>query len=183
MDTVKMIALILSLGTDTFTVAIFLGAAQIRGKLPVALTFAAAEGVMPLMGVVAGRAVDRLVGNGTEWMGGLILIALAVWLIFFDRDDDRIASDRRLSGWPLVGAALGISLDELAAGFSVGLVGVPVALTIIFIAVQAFLLTVLGMTFGARLAPYWGEWTERLPGLVLGFLGIWLIVQAVGSLS
>jgi len=178
-----MIALILSLGIDTLMVAISLGVAQIRGKLPIALTFALAEGVMPLIGLLAGRALGRILGNGTAWLAGLILMALAVWLMFFDRDDDRIGSDRRLSGWPLVAAALGISLDEWAVGFSVGLVGVPVVLTVVFIAAQAFLLTVLGMTFGSRLAPYFGEWTERLPGLVLGCLGIWLFVQAVGSLS
>jgi putative Mn2+ efflux pump MntP len=178
-----MIALILSLGIDTLMVAISLGAAQIRGKLPIALTFALAEGVMPLIGLLAGRAVGRILGNGTAWLAGLILMGLAVWLIFFDRDDDRIGSDRRLTGWPLVAAAFGISLDEWAVGFSVGLVGVPVLLTAGFLMVQAFLWTVLGMTFGSRLAPHIGEWTERLPGLVLGFLGIWILVQAVGALS
>jgi len=175
-----MLALILSLGIDTLMVAISLGAAQIRGKMAIALTFAVTEGVMPLMGLVVGRAVSRIMGHGTVSLAGLLLIVLAVWLIFFDRDDDRLGSDRRLTGWPLVVMAVGISLDEWVAGFSVGLVGVPVLLTAGFLAVQAFLWTVLGMTFGSRLIPYLGEWTERLPGILLGFLGIGLLVQAVG---
>ena len=86
-----------------------------------------------------------------------------------------------MAGWPLVAAALGVSLDELAAGFSIALVGVPVALTVALIALQSFVLTLVGMRFGNQLRPYLGESAERAAGVVLGLLGLWILLGAVAA--
>ena len=82
-------------------------------------------------------------------------------------------------GWTLFTTALSISLDELAVGFSIGLVGVPVALTIILVALQAFAFTILGLTFGSNLKKYLGEWSEKLAGMILGLLGLWIRMDAI----
>ena len=73
----------------------------------------------------------------------------------------------------------GISLDELAIGFSIGLVGVPVILTTLLVAAQAFLFTVGGLTFGGELKQYLGEWAKKLAGSVLGLLGLWILFDAI----
>lgn len=78
--------------------------------------------------------------------------------------------------------AVSISLDELAVGFSIGLVGVPVALTILLIALQAFIFTFLGLTFGSKFKRFLGEWSEKVAGIVLGGLGFWIIIEAVLNL-
>ncbi|WP_279306858.1 manganese efflux pump [Paenibacillus pseudetheri] len=54
-------------------------------------------------------------------------------------------------------SALSISLDELAVGFSIGLIDVPVALTILLIALQAFIFTFLGLAFGSKFKLFLGE--------------------------
>ncbi|MFB5193030.1 manganese efflux pump [Alicyclobacillus fastidiosus] len=79
--------------------------------------------------------------------------------------------------------ALSISLDELAVGFSIGLVGVPVALTIILVALQAFIFTFFGLTFGSKLKRYLGEWSEKLAGIILGLLGLWILIDASVQLA
>jgi manganese efflux pump family protein len=75
--------------------------------------------------------------------------------------------------------AVSISLDELAVGFSIGLIGVPIALTVILIAAQAFVFTFVGLTFGSKIKPYLGEWAEKLAGIVLGLLGLWIFFDAL----
>ena len=175
---VKMAALVLSLGIDTLMISISLGFARTSGRLRIALAFACAEALMPLLGLFIGRGAGELVGNWASVAGGIALLALAVWLIFFadERDDERL--ERNLAGWSLVVTALSISLDELAVGFSIGLIGVPILLTIVLIALQAFLFTVLGITFGSKLRPYLGEWSEKLAGIALGLLGVWIFIGA-----
>lgn len=67
----------------------------------------------------------------------------------------------------------------MAVGFSIGLVGVPVTLTIILIALQALIFTFVGLRFGAELKRYLGEWAEKLAGVVLALLGVWILIDAI----
>lgn len=173
----KMVALVLSLGLDTFLLSVSLGVKKPTGILRVAVTFALAEALMPLVGLMIGQGAGALIGHWTSAVGGVVLLALAVWQLLFDNDQEDDSKARALSGYMLLITALGISVDELAVGVSIGLIGVPVVWTIVLIAVQAFAFTVLGVTFGRRLAPYLGEWVEKLPGIVLGLLGVSILIE------
>lgn len=153
-------------------------------RLRIGLIFALAEAVMPLIGLGIGKTLGSFIGNWASLIGGIALVTVAVWLIFFeDEDDEEEKLKRNLIGWTLVVTALSISLDELAVGFSIGLIGVPVALTVVLIAVQAFLFTILGLTLGGRLKRYLGEWSEKSAGIVLGLLGIWILVDAISHIA
>lgn len=183
MTLLKMVALILSLGMDTLMMSISLGFVQTKGKLKIAFTFAFAEAIMPLVGLAIGKGTGRLIGEWASLLGGVALLAIAIWLIFFeDEDEEEERLERELKGLTLIVTALSISLDELAVGFSVGLVGVPIALTIVLIALQALVFTFLGITFGAKLKPYLGEWAEKLAGVVLGLLGVWIVIDGIMQL-
>lgn len=180
MVALKMLVLVLSLGIDTLMMAISLGVADVRGRAKIALTFAAAEAIMPLIGLLIGQGAGRLIGDWASLLGGVALLGVALWLMFFeDEDEEEEKLGRNLVGWTLILTALSISVDELAVGFSIGLIGVPVVLTIVLIALQAFVFTLLGLTFGAKLKPYLGEWAEKLAGVVLGLLGLWIVADAV----
>ncbi|RIV25905.1 hypothetical protein D2Q93_05735 [Alicyclobacillaceae bacterium I2511] len=183
MVVLKMTALILSLGIDTLMLSISLGFVQTRGKAKIALTFACAESLMPLIGLFIGSGAGRLIGNWASLIGGIALFAIAVWFIFFkDEDNEEEKLEQTLLGWTLILTALSISLDELAVGFSMGLVGVPIALTMILIALQAFVFTFLGLTFGSKLKPHLGEGADKLAGIVLGLLSLWILIDAIGHL-
>lgn len=49
-----------------------------------------------------------------------------------------------MTGWGAVLLGLSISLDELAIGFTLGLLRLPVVLVIVLIGIQAFTLSRLG---------------------------------------
>ncbi|MCL6600370.1 MAG: manganese efflux pump MntP family protein [Alicyclobacillus macrosporangiidus] len=177
MEWIKMAAFALSLGFDTLMISISLGMVQTQARWKTAVVFASAEAGMPLIGLFLGRGAGRLAGPWASWLGGLTLVALAVWLVFFEDDEAKSKLKRPLTGWAWVLTMFSISLDELAVGFSVGIVGVPVGLTITLIALQAFMFTCFGLTFGAKLKSYLGEWAEKIAGLVLGLLGLWTLAD------
>ena len=77
----------------------------------------------------------------------------------------------------MIGLGLSISLDELAIGFSLGLVGLPAVPVIAAIGVQAFLAVQLGLTVGARAGERLRENAERLAALALIGLGIFVLVE------
>jgi manganese efflux pump family protein len=99
-------------------------------------------------------------------------------LLADDKDEEGKASGM-VTGRGLALAALGvsISLDELAIGFGLGLVRLPVTAVIIAIAAQAFLAAQLGLAIGARIAERWRERAERAAGIALILLGAYLITE------
>lgn len=58
-------------------------------------------------------------------------------------------------------------MDELAIGFSMGALGLPISLTVALIAAQAFLLTVIGTAIGHRVGEELAERAETVTELVL----------------
>ncbi len=61
----RLLPLILSLGLDTLALSIALGLAPLpsRTRLRLALIFAAAEGLMPAVGLLIGRPLGQAIGG------------------------------------------------------------------------------------------------------------------------
>lgn len=76
---------------------------------------------------------------------------------------------------------MSISLDELAIGFTLGLLRLPALLVIALIAAQVFILSQLGLRVGARVGSEFREGAERLAGLAPVLLGIGLLIQKLAG--
>jgi manganese efflux pump family protein len=178
--TIKMIALLFTLGIDNLLMSTTVALINPKGKVKIAITFACAEALMPLIGLAVGNVAGLYLGYWATLVGGILLLGLGGWLFFFDDDDDeKELLKKRFVGWSLFFTAISISLDELAVGFSIGLIGVPVLLTVILIAVSAIVVTTIGITFGAKLKHYLGEWAERVGAVILAILGLWMLIESI----
>lgn len=176
----QMVALVLSLGLDTLAVSTTLGMLGPAAKWRIALALGGAEAIMPLVGMGIGRVAGRLAGPGAAVAGGLALVGVGLWILFSDEDgrEERLVRQEP-RGVALALMALGVSVDELAAGLGFGLGGRQIVLTSLVIGAQGMVLAWAGATFGTRIRPWLGEWTERLAGGVLGLLGVWMLVDWV----
>ncbi len=179
METLIAWILTLSLGFDALVVSASLGLRnEQKNKINIAIVFAITESLMPIVGMIIGGALGHYFNGAISAIGALLLIGVSIYFLFFDRDeDDHTALGRPLAGWPLLAVAIGISLDELAVGFTAGLMQAPIVLTIVLIAIQSFTLSMIGVTFGAKLKPYVGEWAEKASGVVLGLIGVWMLIE------
>jgi putative Mn2+ efflux pump MntP len=180
----KLLAFALPLGLDSFAVAAALGAAQVltaRQRLRVSLVFVTFEGGMPLIGLALGSALARGAGHVADYLAAAAVIGVGAWMLLADEKDERDRAGRLVTsrGLALAALGIGISLDELAIGFGVGLARLPVTAVIIAIAVQAFLAAQLGLAVGARIAGRWRERAERAAGVALILLGGYLIASQV----
>lgn len=178
---VKILAFVLPLGFDTLAVAVGLGLRAVRPLRP-ALTFAFFEAAMPLVGFVLGRVVGARFETAAVVVGGVVLIAVAVYILKEAAEGDD--ESEGLSFGSLRTAALagfGISMDELAIGFPMGTSGLPIPATIAAIAIQAFVVSYVGIIAGKRLGESFGRRTSRFAafaaGITFGLLGTYLIVQ------
>jgi putative Mn2+ efflux pump MntP len=178
----KLVGLIVPLGLDTFAVAAALGLAGLPGgaRMRVSLLFTAFEMGMPLVGFFGGRLAGSVVGNAGDYLAIVILIALGLFMLRPGGDDgnqERGEMLARTKGVAAIGLGISISLDELAIGFTLGLFRLPIALVIVLIGVQTFLLTQLGLRLGARVGERIREGAERVAGLALAGLGLLLLLQ------
>lgn len=177
----KLIALVLPLGLDTFAVAAALAmvGATRSTRLKVTVVFPAFEAGMPLIGLALGAPLGRTLGNAAVYVAIGVLLAFGLYTLF----GPERAEEQRLSrltsasgiGWIVLGIT--VSLDELAIGFTLGLLRLPVVLVIVLIALQAVIVTQLGLRFGDRLSERLREASERLAGLMLAGLAVALLVE------
>jgi putative Mn2+ efflux pump MntP len=176
----KLIALILPLGLDTFAVAAALGAigTPAHRRLRTSLVFAGFEAGMPLIGVALGAPLGHAIGDAADYIATAVLIAFGLYtLLGPEHDDERLGQLAALRGTSALLLGISISLDELAIGFTLGLLRLPAGLVIALIAAQAFILTQLGLRLGHRLSERRREGAERLAGIALTTLGVVLLAE------
>ncbi len=152
-----------------------------RRRTQIAVLFAGFEAAMPLIGLGLGVPLGHAIGHAADLIAAGLVAALGVYLLLEEDDDERLLGMTQRG--PLAAIALGvsISLDELAIGFSAGLLRLPVLPMVIAIAVQAFVVTQIGVRLGDRLGARWRDATESIAGVALIALGaILLILNLVG---
>ncbi len=178
----KLIGLIVPLGLDTFAVAAALGITGLKrqARLRVSLLFTGFEMGMPLVGFFGGRLAGEVAGNAADYLAIAILVGLGLYML---KPGDNEAEEQWLGllaqtrGLPAIMLGVSISLDELAIGFTLGLLRLPVLLVIVLIGVQTFTVTQIGLTLGSRIGERIREGAERVAGVALAALGVLLLVE------
>jgi putative Mn2+ efflux pump MntP len=185
-STFKLIAVVVPLGLDTLAVALALGMAGLPAhhRLRVSALFAAFEAGMPLLGIAVGAPLGRAIGEVANYIAAAMIVGLGFYLLLErggGKEGERLLS---LSQRGLIGAAalgLSISLDELAIGFSAGLLQIPIVPLVAAVALQAFVSTQVGIRLGGHVAERWREASEWAAGLALVVLGAVLLGVQIGS--
>jgi manganese efflux pump family protein len=178
----RTIALILPLCLDTFAIAAAIGMTRPTGaqRLRFSLLFAAFEGGMPVVGLLVGTGLGRAIGGWSEYVAIAALTGLGLYMLF-GRDDDEVRAQKLATsrGTAMIVLGLSVSLDELAIGFSLGLLDVPIVPAIILIAAQAFVVSQIGFALGVRVGEATREGAERLAGAVLLAIGAALLLAKI----
>lgn len=138
--------------------------------------FGFAQFGMPVVGWAAGGVIAGAVGSLGHWLAALILLAIGARAIWEQLNPDT----RRWQGDPTRGASLIVlmfatSIDALAAGLSLALVGTEILTPALIIGVVAAGMTVVGLVFGRALSLRF----SRQAGIVGGLILIALAVKTV----
>jgi len=175
--------LIFPLALDTFALSAALGIAGIpkERRLRTSLILSGFEAGMPVLGFFIGGAVGHVIGYFAGWTA-IAFLGIAGILMLRPGDEDkehgRLRLLARAQGIAVFDLGLSISVDELAVGFSIGLLGLPLVAAVIWIGVQAFGAAQLGMRVGDRIGEELRERAEQLAGAVLILMaGVLLIVK------
>ena len=174
--------LLLPLPLDTFALGAALGVAGLEPahRLLVARVFTRFEAGMPILGILVGRIAGNFIGAWAGYAGILFMVVAGVLLLrpgkAEEDEERRVRLLAHARGLAIVDLGLSVSVDELTIGFSAGLLALPIALTVIWIAVQAFAAAQIGLRFGATIGESIRERSEHAAGAALILVALVLLV-------
>lgn len=179
-----LVLLALALSADAFAAALCRGAGH-RDRsgwadaLTVGAAFGAAQGLMPLIGWGLGVAFASVIASVDHWIAFGLLAFLGVRMIRegLKRDEPGCEDVSGPTGAALLVAALATSIDAAAAGVSLPLLSVPVAVSCATIGAVTFVLSTAGVRLGGMLGARIGKRAEVLGGLALVALGTKILIE------
>jgi putative Mn2+ efflux pump MntP len=183
MDSLTLIGLAIALAMDAFAVA--LGAGVLLNPLTgrqlfrLGFHFGLFQAMMPVVGWLAGLGLRDMVTVFAPWLAFALLSFVGGKMIYeaiTDRDETSKRQDPT-RGITLILLSIATSIDALAVGFSLSLLGVAIWTPAIVIGLFATILTVAGMLLGRKVGSIWGSRVEVLGGVVLIGIGLKIIFQ------
>lgn len=176
MATLLLLGFALSL--DSFRVSLGLGALKLRPvrQAQIVIAFGLCDGLAPLVGLLIGKSLVSYIGWWTEYFGPLALCAYGVYVIYVARrytGGETQEPDR----WVVLGLPLSLSLDNLIAGASLGLVGFPLLISVAVIGSMSALMSLAGLRLGSLAVNFLRINTELLGGVALLFIGLALALE------
>jgi putative Mn2+ efflux pump MntP len=156
-----------ALSFDNFRTAIALGPLRLKSRhaAQVALAFGFWDAVAPLVGVLVGHHFDQRVGLTSEYVGAIALGAYGLYLLaqaWRTAAPDQIDRPRALLGLPLP-----LSLDNIVAGTSLGLLGFSPWLAAPVFGIITALMSFVGLQLGRGAAHFVRIRADVLTGVAL----------------
>lgn len=163
----EMLVLGFVLSLDNFRVSIALGTVPfgLKRAVQVALAFGVWDAIMPLVGLLIGRQVGELVGGVADLVGAAALGGYGLYLVISALRNPE--PDELDHPWALFGIPLTLSLDNLVAGASLGILGLsPWSSAAVFGAMTA-VMSLIGLRLGRAAARFIRIRSDLLSGVTL----------------
>src|SRR4051812_48641074 len=163
----ELLLLGITLGLDNFRTAIILGALRLslRHCLQVALVFGFWDMVAPAVGILVGDAFAEKIGSTADYIGAGVLFAYGVYLLVESwRNPAPEEMDQR---WALFGLPLPLSIDNVVAGTSLGLLGFSPWIAPPLFGVTTVVMTFVGLEIGRAAARYIRIRSDLVTGVAL----------------
>jgi len=187
MDWISLFAVACALAMDAFAVAIVSGLTldPLTGRhvFRLAFHFGLFQALMPVLGWIAGNAVYSHIVAVDHWVAFGLLSFVGgrmIWGALHKAKEERVLTDPT-SGWTLVLLSVATSIDALAVGLSLAMIGSQIIIPAIIIGLVACAFTVAGMLLGRRISSLWGRRVEALGGAILIAIGIKIVIEHVST--
>jgi len=162
---VLVLGFVLSL--DNFRVSIALGTVPfgLKRAVQVALTFGLWDGIMPLIGLLIGNRIGEAVGDVAELVGAAALGGYGLYLVISALRNSE--PDELDHPWALFGIPLTLSLDNLFAGASLGMLGFSPWISALVLGLMTAVTSLVGLRAGRAAARFIRIRSDLLSGVTL----------------
>jgi putative Mn2+ efflux pump MntP len=181
MDFFEIFLIALSMAMDAFAVCLGAGTQErISGPRPtfrLAFHFGLFQFLMPVLGWFAGATIVHYIAAYDHWVAFGLLAFVGGRMVWsgFHPEEEKIKNDPS-RGWTLVLLSIAVSIDALAVGLSLGIIGVTIWVPSVVIGVITGLVSWLGLRLGNKMGATFGKRMEIVGGVVLILLGIRILL-------
>jgi putative Mn2+ efflux pump MntP len=128
---------------------------------------------MTIIGFSVGDGVAGFVTEIDHWIAFLVLSLMGAKMIYESlRPETQCKEYDPSRGWSLVILSVATSVDALAVGFSLSLLGISAWHPALVIGLCALVMAFVGARLGNQAGDLVGRWAERAGGLVLIVIGL-----------
>jgi putative Mn2+ efflux pump MntP len=181
---ITLLLVALGLAMDSFSVAIANGLStktfKITNALKISAFFGFFQGIMPLIGWVAGVHVADLISDFDHWVAFFLLTFIGSKMIYesIKNKSDKLVSS--LSIKVLLMLSIATSIDALAVGLSFFLLKFSIPTLAIATGIITFTLSFFGVYLGGRFGRILKNRVELLGGLILVIIGFKILLEHLG---
>ena len=189
----ELFLLAVGLSMDAFAVSICKGLAMKKATLKAEATcglwFGGFQMLMPIIGFFLGSLFAEAIEAFDHWVAFGLLVIIGINMLKEalekeDKSDDNPEKDADLSVRTMFLMAVATSIDALAVGISLAMVGsVNIWLAAAFIGICTFLLSALGVKIGNVFGSRYEKKAEFTGGVILILLGMKILLEHLGVLA
>lgn len=176
-----LLAIGFALSLDNFRTAVVLGAGRFewRRAVQIALTFGFWDGLAPLVGILIGSYVGSWIGSTADYIGAGALAAYGLYLVAqaFRTEPPEQGLDYRLA---LFGLPVPLSVDNVVAGTSLGLLGYSPWLAPPLFGFSTAVMSIVGLVLGRGIGHLIRIRPDLLTGMALIVMGALLGLGLLG---
>ena len=183
MNLLTLLGIAAGLAMDAFAVSIGIGLGtrrvDARTTVRLAWHFGLFQFLMPILGWLAGLSVERWISGVDHSIAFGLLAAIGGKMIYeaLYGDEEKRAEKDPTRGASLVVLSVATSIDALAVGLSLALLGAQIWYPAVIIGVVAFAFTAVGLHVGRRFGSLLGKRMEIVGGLILIGIGVRILVD------
>lgn len=188
MQLINMLAIAVALAMDAFAVSIGVGVTlkqiTFRQNFRLAWHFGFFQAMMPVLGWSAGLTIQVWVEHYDHWIafGLLVYVAQGMLRSVFKKEKSEEKQKDPTRGMIMVMLSIATSIDALAVGFSLSMIGISIWTPSIIIGLVAGAFTTVGMHLGKKIGTgsNLGRYAEAIGGVVLVLIGINIVREHGG---
>jgi len=180
----EILILAMGLAMDAFAVSLAGGAGgrlhHPRPAIRLAFHLGLFQFMMPIVGWFLGLRAATLVGGFGGWIAFALLAYIGIRMVrsgLRTETDDRRRSSDPSRGWTMVALSVATSIDALAVGVSLAMVGIGIWQPSVIIGVVTAAISLIGIAIGDRVGLRWGSRVEVAGGVLLIAIGIRILVE------
>lgn len=184
MDTLSLLGISVALAMDAFAVALATGLTleTLTGRhlFRLGFHFGLFQALMPIIGWLAGLSVSKWIEAFDHWVAFALLAMIGIKMIreaFGEEDEDKSSPKDPTRGLKMLMLSIATSIDALAVGLTLAMLGVEIWIPSIVIGLVAGGFTVTGMLLGRRISGIWGKRVEVFGGAVLVLIGVKILLE------
>ncbi|HUH99296.1 MAG TPA: manganese efflux pump MntP family protein [Anaerolineales bacterium] len=181
MPFIEILLISISMAMDAFAVCLAAGALQnTQGPRPafrLSFHFGLFQFIMPVIGWLLGMTIEPLIHDYADWIAFGLLALVGLRMIYSSVFGGAARPSKDPSrGLTLIVLSVAVSMDALAIGLSLSMLGIFVWYPAILIGVVTGVLSLIGLRIGRIAGRKFGKLADILGGLVLIGIGLRILL-------